>query len=126
MCIALRKDHSVHKSHKKWHLTDFKDETFITFSEGTDAYLELKELFDKVGIDPPVINAPDLATVYLLLEAGRGVGVLDASSIYFFAPFLEFIPIPEFSDVEHVVAWNKENQNPCASTFIKHIHSMIK
>jgi len=101
-------------------LADFRDETFINISASESPVLNamLVQECKKAGFKPKVLDAPDVYSQTLYLESGRGVAVGSENNTAAFNPRVATVRIKELIPLEFVVAWNRDNDNPCKRLFL--------
>lgn len=103
----------------------FKNQTFILPSKNQLEYAAKGpvEYFQKHGITPNYLFAPDIDTATLWVEAGMGVSFSYGKSIASYNPALSFIPQKKGEIMTRapkiVLAWNENNDNPILTEFIK-------
>jgi DNA-binding transcriptional LysR family regulator len=102
---------------------DFKEDVFIIFSAEESPIIG--KLFSRIcketGFSPKHIVVPDLSTLMLWLEVGRGIAPLDEAHVFSTNRHLRFLPIPELGYTELSIIWNVRNINACNKTFTEHI-----
>ena len=115
--VCVMQDHPVTKSPAA--LDDFRNDTFILISEHEEP--NIIKLFHKhfksVDYIPDYIIAPNMATLMLWLEAGRGVAIVDETHVFTDNELLRFINIPELGYMEQAVIYNAASKNPCTPLF---------
>ena len=103
------------------HLKDFKDSVFIVPSEDEckSCYVELAEGCRAAGFEANILQAPDIRTEILWLEAGRGITAANPNHMLCNSPALTEVSIPEFTPEDFVVAWHIQNTNPAVRRFME-------
>jgi DNA-binding transcriptional LysR family regulator len=98
------------------HLDDFKNDTFLTLPEDESPYLARStEHFKRNAF--ATLEAPDIGTLALWLEAGYGISALNSNHSLRFNPNLVFVEVPEYEDTVEVIAWRKDCRNPMVAAF---------
>ncbi len=101
-------------------LADFRGETFINISARESPVLNamLMQECKKAGFRPKVLDAPDVNSQTLYLESGRGVAIGSRNNTAAFNPRVAVVHLKELVPMEFVVAWNRDNENPCKQLFL--------
>ena len=121
-CVFMNQDHPLAK---KKHISIFNlmDEPFIMLSrnESPQGYDHLFTLFAHHGFLPNIaIQAEQIETVLMFVEAGLGVAVLPRHLKVYANPSLHYRNIEEWDHtVDIVAAWKRNNPNPSISLFLK-------
>ena len=78
------------------------------------------------GFKPNIASAPTLLeTVLMLVNAGIGVTLLPGTTELGSYPNLKYISLAgEDADIDMVVAWKKDNQNPALSVFLEQMRKV--
>ena len=100
-------------------LSDFRNETFVGISSKENPAINalLKIECEKAGFVPKVIEAPDISSQILYLEAGKGVAICSTNNT---APYKSRITPLNLRDLKPLVfgiVWNPLNENPCIEFF---------
>ncbi len=74
----------------------------------------------KAGFEPVMLEAPDLSTMILWLEMGRGVTVLNEQHTASLLPQLAKRSLPEFAPITLCLVWSNANENAALSLFLEH------
>jgi len=100
-------------------LFDFRHDTFVSISpkESPAVNALLKLECEKAGFTPKVIDAPDVNSQILYLEAGKGVAICNLNNIVAYNSRIQTVRIRELKPIELVLAWNRANENPCIEFF---------
>lgn len=100
-------------------LSDFAEETFLTVSEEESTSITglLLDSCGRAGFTPHFLVAPDLETLVLWLEIGRGIFPLNEEHMLFRPGQIRAVELAEFPPISLSVAWLKQAENPCTSLF---------
>ncbi|MGE8064984.1 LysR family transcriptional regulator [Pseudomonas sp. NPDC089569] len=123
LCIALPADHPQATA-DAFDVGQLKDAPFI-LSPRTIAPL----LHDTVlaycrrsGFEPRIRIQPHLQqTIVNLVAEGMGVSVVPLAMRKMQIPGVIFKPIPQAPSVEFGIVWNRQNDNPCLVSFLRHV-----
>jgi DNA-binding transcriptional LysR family regulator len=101
-------------------LIDFRNDVFIIPSEDDCkfCYSGLSENCIRSGFEPRILEAPDIRTQILWLEAGRGISAANPNHLMCNSPVLTEAAIPEFEPEDFVIAWHEQNSNPAFKCFL--------
>ena len=94
-------------------MADFKDSTFLTLSEDESPAIARYKINAA-----KTIEAPNIGTLALWLEAGYGIFPLNGNHQLRNNPNLEFVPMPEFGETNEIIVWKRENKNPALSMLV--------
>ena len=108
-------------------LSDFQDETFVNVSAKESPIINamLRQECEKAGFTPRVLDAPDINAQTLYLESGKGVAIGSVNNTAAFNSRITMLHLSDLHPLELVVAWNKNNGNPCIPLFIS-VYELIK
>lgn len=67
--------------------------------------------------DSNMLFAPDLSTMHLWIEIGRGYSLLNTASHFVHNPAVTYFPLPGVTVKEGLI-WKTDNKNPCVNYFI--------
>ena len=100
-------------------LADFREETFLNISARESPHINamLKLECEKAGFTLKVTDAQDVNAQLLYLELGMGVAVGSINNTAVFNPRLTMVRLKELRPLEVVLAWNRQNENPCIGNF---------
>ena len=84
----------------------------------------LRESCRQAGFEPNILEAPDLDTMVLWMELGRGVSALNEDHMACRSPQMRCIALPEFPPITLCAAWNRRNVNPSVSLLIGALSSL--
>lgn len=103
-------------------LTDLRSVPFLSVSTyDTFAVTQnYQNTCRKAGFEPIILEAPDLSTMILWLEMGRGVTVLNDQHTVSLLPQLAARVMPEFAPITLCLSWSAGNENPALSLFLEH------
>lgn len=103
-------------------LTDLRSVPFLSVTTGdTFAVTQnYQHTCRKAGFEPIILEAPDLSTMILWLEMGRGVTVLNDQHTVSLLPQLAARTMPEFAPITLCLSWFAGNENPALSLFLEH------
>ena len=107
-------------------LTDFRDETFLSVAQEDSGRVTrlLRESCRQAGFEPKILEAPDLDTMVLWMELGRGVSALNEDHMACRSPQMRCIALPEFPPISLCAAWNERNVNPSVSLLVGALPSL--
>lgn len=123
-CVVIPRGHALAAgSPSEMTLADFKDETIILIDiqDSLGSWNTLRERCAKAGFQPKIVFSPDLGTLMFMLEAGRGIAILNESHVFRDNPRLKFLPLPEMGYTEESIIWNDGNTNPCVRAFTGYV-----
>ena len=101
-------------------LTDFQNDTFLTLPEDESPYIaQSPNRLEKIAFRPQTLEAPNIGTLALWLEAGYGIFALNENHSLHFNPNLKFVWVPEYPDVVEIVLWKKNTTNPAVALFVE-------
>ncbi len=100
-------------------LSDFKDETFVGISSKESPAINTLLLVEceKAGFTPKVIEAPDINSQILYLEAGKGVAVCSSNNIAAYKSRIAALSLSDLKSLAFVTVWNPDNDNPGIDLF---------
>ncbi|MCL1896489.1 MAG: LysR family transcriptional regulator [Clostridiales bacterium] len=103
--------------------TELENDTFILLDPnvsetGTALILER---FKACGFRPNTKYSPSLNATALMVQAGRGIAMLDSRSVFRFLPGVKFLDTDEVSDPTLVAAWHQNNKSTAFLTFKKYL-----
>lgn len=100
-------------------LIDFKDEVFVNISSKESPAINslLKRECEKAGFKPKVIDAPDINSQILYLEAGKGVAICNLNNIAAYNSHIKALHLRDLKPLEMVISWNTLNENRCIQLF---------
>ncbi len=117
--LVIQKDHPL-ASKENLRLIDFRDDTFLTLPEDESPYIaRFPERLEKVAFKPRTLEAPNIGTLALWLEAGYGIFALNGNHSLRFNPNLKFISLPEYTEEVEIVMWKKRTGNSAVPIFIE-------
>ena len=124
--IFVTKNHPL-KDKDSVTFADFKDDTFILFSEYEEPNImkAFNKHFESFDYTPKYIVAPNIATLMLWLEAERGIAILDETHVFSENQYLRFKKISELGYMEQAVIWNNRNSNPCTELFKQYVKEHV-
>ncbi len=101
-------------------LLDFKDDTFINISSKESPAINslLKIECEKAGFTPKYIEASDIYSQILYLEAGKGVAISSVNNLAAYNNRIKAKVLRDLKPLETVMVWNQTNRNPCISSFV--------
>ena len=101
-------------------LIDFKNEVFIIPSEDECSYcnISVTEGCRHFGFEPNILQAPDIKTQILWLEAGRGISASNPNHMMCNSPALTEVSVSELMTYDFVLAWHSYNTNPAVRCFL--------
>lgn len=107
-----------------WHaytLKDFADKPFLTIHKENNNFQDrmIRGATKAAGFEPVFIEAFDERNFMMMLEMGKGIGVLDAYSKCCNSPNVECIPVPEIEPSPFELVWSEKNQNPAFKCFLE-------
>ena len=129
VCLYIPKVHRhFHTDASRLTLKDFKDDTFLVFSEfETDINSGLTAKYLKNhGIEPITKSCDTLTSAIMMLETGQGIMLSSTHlSISTNSNFrkLYFNPL---EPQEEAFAWLPENMNPCIKIFLDYFKQYVK
>ena len=97
-------------------MSDFKNSTFLSLSEDESPYIARNNA-SLYGMK--TIEAPNIGTLALWLEAGYGIFPLNGNHQLRNNPNLVFVPMPEFGETNEVIVWKRDNKNPALGILIE-------
>ncbi len=108
-------------------LSDFRDDTFINISSKESPAINslLKIECGKAGFAPKFIEAPDIYSQILYMEAGKGVAICSVNNIAAYNSRIKTKFLRDLKPLETVMVWNRTNNNPCISSFVS-VYESIK
>ena len=108
-------------------LADFKDETFLNISAKKSPYINalLKQECKKAGFELKVMEVPDVNAQLLYLELGMGVAVGSIHNTAILNPRLTMVRLTDLRPMDVVLAWNRQNDNPCIENF-RSVYELIE
>jgi DNA-binding transcriptional LysR family regulator len=108
-------------------LKDFKDDVFVNISARESPILNamLKQECERAGFTPKILDAPDVNAQTLYLESGKGVAVGSINNTAAFNPRMTTVLLSDLRPLEVVVAWNRNNENPCIQLF-RSVYELIE
>lgn len=117
--IILPKKHSLARR-KNLSLKDFKNETFISVSRSESRAIDdlLKQECQKAGFRPKILEAPDINSQIMYLESGKGVSICSINNLATTNKHLTMMKLSDLKPMEMVIAYNRNNVNPCLGRFI--------
>ncbi|MBV7276430.1 LysR family transcriptional regulator [Clostridium sp. PL3] len=100
---------------------------FMNSKEWSQGYKRVENICLKHGFSPIVVSEEQYITsVMTLVECRVGYAILPKVFQILASPELRFIKIEKFNEVsEEVIAWKKNNSNPCIPIFIDEVEKMI-
>lgn len=116
--LLLTSKHTLSKK-ENLSLSDFKNEIFVNISSKESPAINalLKLECEKAGFTPKVIEAPDINSQILYLEAGKGVAICNLNNIAAYNSHIKALRLSDLKPLELVVAWNRLNENRCIKLF---------
>lgn len=119
--IILSKTHPLAQ---KENLTfaDFRNEPFVAISreESQGGYNLLMQQCAECGFVPNIVREPTtMESLFLCVEMGMGVAMLDRNTRLERNTTLRIIDFPESRTTGLVAAWRKDNRNPLVPALIK-------
>ena len=117
--LILPKKHPL-AERKNLSLKDFKDETFVSVSRNESSAINdlLKQECQKAGFIPKILEAPDINSQIMCLESGKGVSVCSVNNLATFNKHLTTLKLCDLKPMEMVIAFNRNNSNPCIGEFM--------
>ncbi len=108
-------------------LADFKDETFLNISAKESPYINalLKQECKNAGFDLKVMEVSDVNAQLLYLELGMGVAVGSIHNTAILNPRLTMVRLRDLRPMDVVLAWSRQNDNPCIENF-RYIYELIE
>ena len=97
-------------------MSDFKNSTFLSLSEDESPYIARNNA-SMYGMR--TLEAPNIGTLALWLEAGYGIFPLNGNHQLRNNPNLDFIPMPELGETNEVIVWKKDNKNPALAMLVE-------
>lgn len=135
--LAIQKLHSVDsvlilpKKHplagrKNLSLQDFKNETFVSVSRNESRAINalLEQECEKAGFTPKILEAPDINTQIMYLESGKGVSIGSINNMAAFNKHITMLQLRDLKPMELVIAYNRNNDNPCLNKFVSSYESI--
>ncbi len=117
--LVIPKAHPL-ASKKELRLIDFQNETFLALGENESPYIaQSPDRLEKIAFRPKTLEAPDIGTLALWLEAGYGIFALNENHALRNNPNLKFVWVPEYPDVIEIVLWKKNPSNPAVALFVE-------
>lgn len=103
-------------------LTDLRRMPFLSVSTCDTSVVtqNYQNTCRRAGFEPIMLEAPDMSTMILWLEMGRGVTVLNEQHTVSLLPQLAARSLPEFAPITLCLAWSNTNENPALSLFLDH------
>lgn len=100
-------------------LADFRNETFVGISSKENPAINelLKIECEKAGFVPKVIEAPDINSQILYLEAGKGVAICSSNNVSAYKSRITPLHLSDLKPLVFVIVWNPLNENPCIELF---------
>jgi len=100
-------------------LFDFRHDTFVNISSKESPAINALLILEceKAGFTPKVIEATDINSQILCLEAGKGVAICNLNNIAAYNSRIKIARLRDLRPIELVMAWNTENANPCIKLF---------
>ncbi len=116
--LYLNENHPMAKK-ENLSLSDFRNETFINISSKESPAINALLIMEceKAGFTPKVIDAPDLNSQILYMEAGKGVAICSTNNIAAYKSRLIPLRLRDLKPLEMVIAWNRMNDNPSIGLF---------
>ncbi|MBQ8975056.1 MAG: LysR family transcriptional regulator [Oscillospiraceae bacterium] len=96
-------------------MADFKDSTFLSLSESESSYMAKNS---PAAMGMKTLEAPNIGTLALWLEAGYGIFPLNGNHQLRNNPNLLFVPMPELGDTNEIILWREDNKNPALPLLI--------
>lgn len=124
--LILNANHPLAKK-EKLSLADFRDETFLNISarESPQINALLKRECEKAGFTLKVMDVQDVNAQLLYLELGMGVAIGSINNTAVFNPRLTTVHLKDLHPLEIVLAWNRQNDNPCIKYF-RSVYELIE
>ena len=97
-------------------MADFKDSTFLSLSENESPAIAKR---GPAEFGMKTLEAPNIGTLALWLEAGYGIFPLNGNHQLRNNPNLVFVPMPEFGETNEIIFWRKENKNPALNMLVE-------
>jgi DNA-binding transcriptional LysR family regulator len=104
-------------------LSDFKNSTFLSLSEDESPYIARNNA-SLYGMR--TLEAPNIGTLGLWLEAGYGIFPLNGNHQLRNNPNLAFIPMPELGETNEVIVWKRDNKNPALAMLVEQFRQCVK
>jgi len=127
IALIMRADNPLTASQESL-FTDLAAEPFVMLSERESfGFFNMAvNICLSRGFKPNIASAPTLLeTVLMLVNAGIGVTMLPGTTALGSYPNLKYISLDgEDADIDMVVAWRKDNQNPALPVFLEHIRNV--
>lgn len=123
--LVVAKQHPLAQA-EQVSLIEFRDETFLSVAQEDSGKVTrlLRESCRQAGFEPNILEAPDLDTMVLWMELGRGVSALNEDHMACRSPQMRCIALPEFPPITLCAAWNRRNVNPSVSLLIGALSSL--
>ena len=101
-------------------ITDLRNETILSVKQSDSRYVtrRLRKTCRDAGFEPVIREAPDLDTLILWTELGRGVSILNEEQRVSSNPGMMRLEIPEFKPTSASIVWSRYNTNPALSLLI--------
>lgn len=114
--LLLMADHPL-SNRDDLSLYDFRGETFISVESKESKALNvlLENECAKAGFSPKTLQAPDTRTQMLYLESGKGIAIGGVNNMVASNRNITMVRLRDLRPLEMVMAWNRENYNPCIS-----------
>ncbi len=123
-CAFMAKDHPLARE-KSIDITRLAKEPIISLESFLlpGAYTALLQYYADHGFSPKIVRyAASLDTMFLFVEAGIGIAVLQNCFDFLASDNISMVTLEnEFDSFDLVVAWRKDNPNPAVPLFIKMI-----
>ncbi|WP_342041610.1 LysR family transcriptional regulator [Bacillus sp. OTU2372] len=125
--VVMNSEHPL-ANHKKISINSIASEPIIVINQeiSPDGFKHIFELFTKNGFSPNIVQeCSQFETVLLMVEAGIGISILPVA-MQNPPSTLRFNELEEYvEDIDFIIAWNKNNQNPLVPLFTKEFEALM-
>jgi DNA-binding transcriptional LysR family regulator len=107
---------------------DLKNEPFILMDrkESAQGYNIITQICLNHGFSPIVVSyARFVTTVLVLIECQAGISILPSSFKNLASAKVCFVPLENVDSFREIVAWKKDNPNPCMPFFIDQLYKVL-
>lgn len=120
--LAVSSRHPLANAEHRLSLKDFEKDLFVVLpKEAAPAYKNLVVRCSRRGFVPKIEIAPDILTIMLLVETGRGVCILYENTALLGNPNIRFLEMEDMPPIMAAINWTEERMSFGKRLFIDYI-----
>ncbi|MBS4024073.1 MAG: LysR family transcriptional regulator [Clostridia bacterium] len=126
-CAVMHQDHPL-AANTRINAADLKNEPFILMDrkESAQGHNINMQICLNHGFSPLVVSyARFVTTVLVLIDCKVGISILPNSFKNLASPRIRFVPLENIDSFREIVAWKKDNPNPCMPYFIDELQKVL-